>query len=114
MTENKKEYNRKYYQEHKEQHASYQKKYYEAHKKELYEKYKDRHAKWQREHYDKVKAIKAKYNKKVALHKKRVKQAKFQYRDEKGCFCKWEDKPLDISFTLRSLLGATLAKITSK
>lgn len=114
MTENKKEYNKKYYQEHKEQHASYQKKYYEAHKKEIYEKYKDRHAEWQRKNKDKVKANKAKYYKKVALHKKRVKQAKFQCRDSKGRFCRWEDKPLDISFTLRSLLGATLAKITSK
>jgi len=90
------------------------KRYYEAHKKELYEKRKEYHAKWQREHYDKVKASKIRYNKKISLHKKRVKQAKFQCRDSKGRFCRWEDKPLDISFALRSLLGAALAKITSK
>ena len=110
MPTNKKEYNKKYYQEHKEQHASYQKKYYEAHKKEIYEKYKERHAEWQRKNKDKVKAIKARYNKKVALHKKRVKQAKFQCRDSKGRFCKWEDKPLDITSAFRLLTAIALHK----
>lgn len=86
------------------------KRYYEAHKKELYEKHKEYHAKWQREHYDKVKANKARYYKKVALHKKRVKQAKFQCRDEKGRFCRWEDKPLDITPTLRLLTAIALYK----
>ena len=86
------------------------KRYYEAHKKELYEKHKEYHAKWQREHYDKVKANKARYYKKVALHKKRVKQAKIQCRDEKGRFCRWEDKPLDITPALRLLTAIALYK----
>lgn len=84
------------------------KRYYEAHKKELYEKHKEYHAKWQREHYDKVKANKARYYKKIALHKKRVKQAKIQCRDEKGRFCKLEDLKLNYDYTLKCLIGATL------
>ena len=110
MTEQKREYNRNYYAEHKEQHKEAIKKYYEKHKKELYEKHKEYHAKWQREHYDKVKASKAKYYKKLALHKKRVKQAKFQLRDEKGRFCKWEDKPLNYLPALRLLTAIALYK----
>lgn len=95
MPTNKKEYNRKYYQEHKEHRLAYHKKYYEKHKEELLayaKKARDSnpeyHAEWQRKNKEKLNAIKTRYRKKLALHKKRVKQAKSQYRDSKGRFCK--------------------------
>ena len=96
------EYRKKYYQEHREELCAYQKKVREEHP--------EVHANWVKNNKDKVKAIKDRYRKKVALHKKRVKQAKFQYRDEKGRFCKWEEKPLNYLPALRLLTAITLLK----
>lgn len=115
MTEKQLAYFRKYYAEHKEYYKALSKEYYENNKekclkyaKQYREEHPEAHAEWQRKNKDKIKAIKTRYRKKAALHKKRVKQAKFQCRDEKGRFCKWEDMKLDYDYTLKCLIGATL------
>lgn len=97
MTTN--EYRKAYYQKNKEKVLEYRKKYYQEHREEfcayqkkVREEHPEVHANWVKNNKDKVKAIKDRYRKKVALHKKRVKQAKLQFRDSKGRFCKWEDK----------------------
>ena len=108
MTEKQLAYFRKYYAENKETILNRNKKWREEHREQvnaLAKKYRDKnpeyHAEWQRQNKEKMKVIKARYRKKVALHKKRVKQARFQCRDEKGRFCK--DKPLDITPALNAL-----------
>ena len=95
MTEKQCEYYKKYYKEHKEQYKNYRKRYYQEHREEILEYAKkereenpEYHADWQRKNKEKLNAIKTRYRKKLALHKKRVKQAKLQYRDSKGRFCK--------------------------
>ena len=118
MTEKQLEYYRNYYSEHKEQIKNNSKKWREENKervlnyaKQYREEHPEAHAEWQRKNKDKLKAIKTRYRKKIALHKKRVKQAKRQCRDEKGRFCKWEDMKLDYDYTLKCLIGATLKKL---
>lgn len=88
-------YDKTYYESHKEQMSLTYKKYYQKHRereltrqKKLREEHPEYHAEWQRNNKDKLKIIKARYYKKIALHKKRVRQAKLQFRDSKGRFCK--------------------------
>ena len=112
MTEQEKAYYRNYYANNKERIKSNSKKWREENKervlnyaKQYREDHPEAHAEWQRKNKDKLKAIKTRYRKKVALHKKRVKQARFQLRDEKGRFCKWYDA------TERSILLSRLENI---
>lgn len=93
MEFNRKEYNAKYYQEHKEQFREYRKKYYQEHKKEIIEKQKQ----WYQEHKKENQEYTKRWINKSEENKKRYLQSLYKSRRnrverlrEQGCKNAWE------------------------